>query len=69
MELARSEGGSPSSQGCYYPLAENWVNSHSPFLMGFALLPAPQGDSPRPQAVWVKGKKGCSCFLLLYLFV
>lgn len=56
MELARSEGGSPSCQGCYYPLAENWVNSQSLFLMGFALLPALQGQ-PSPPGYVGKGEE------------
>lgn len=69
MELATSEGDSPSCQGCYYPLAENWVNSQSLFLMGFALLPALQGQ-PSPPGYVGKGEErlfpSCS-FLLLYL--
>lgn len=62
--MARSESAFPPSLWSYYPLAKNWVNSHSLLLMGFTPLHPLQGDSPHPEATWVKRKSGSSCFLL-----
>lgn len=64
MGLAGSEGGFPSCQGYYYPLAENWVNSQPLFLMGFALLPALQGQPSPPGCV---GKGEERLFLLSFV--
>lgn len=54
MALAQSEGGSPSSRGCYYSLAENLINSQVLFLLGSALSGALQGASSQPQVLWAK---------------
>lgn len=59
----------PFFSGMLLPLGRELDNFQSLFLVGFSLLRALQGDSPHLQVMRVKGKKGCSCFLLLYLFV